>query len=133
GGGVSGGRAEVGAMGGSRTAQGLFGGFGLGGGGLALAVVPQVERWLGWRAPYATAAVLALLALVVVALAPRDRPRALPARELGRRAGVLGDRRLYRIAGLYAASLGLSVAVGNWVVTLLDRNGGLDAGAAGAV
>jgi nitrate/nitrite transporter NarK len=127
------GSAYVRAMGGSPTAQGLFGGFGLGGGGLALAVVPQVEGWLGWRAPYATAAMLALLASVVVALAPRDRPRELPAREHGRRAGVLGDRRLYRIAGLYAASLGLSVAVGNWVVTLLDRESGLDKGAAGAI
>jgi len=127
------GSAYVRAAGGSPTAQGLFGGFGLGGGGLALAVVPQVEGWLGWRAPFATAAALAVLAFVVVALAPRDRPRRLPEREHGRRAGVLGDRRLYRIAGLYAASLGLSVAIGNWVVTLLDRNGGLDKGAAGAI
>jgi nitrate/nitrite transporter NarK len=127
------GSAYVRAMGGSPAAQGLFGGFGLGGGGLALAVVPQVEGWLGWRAPYATSVVIALAALVVVGLAPRDRPKQLPEREQGHHAGVLRDRRLYRIAALYAASLGLSVAVGNWVVTLLERHEGLDKGAAGAI
>jgi MFS family permease len=127
------GSAYVRAVGGSPAAQGLFGGFGLGGGGLALAVVPQVEGWLGWRAPYATAAAVALLALVLVALAPRDRPRVLPEREPGRGAGVLRDRRLYRIAALYSASLGLSVAIGNWVVTMLDRHGGMEKGAAGAI
>jgi nitrate/nitrite transporter NarK len=46
---------------------------------------------------------------------------------------VLLDRSLYRLAVLYSASLGLSVTVGNWVVTLLDRHGGLSKGAAGAV
>jgi NNP family nitrate/nitrite transporter-like MFS transporter len=127
------GSAYVRAMGGSAAAQGLFGGFGLGGGGLALAVVPQVEGWLGWRAPYATSAAVALLALVLVAVAPADRRRELPEREPEHHASVLRDRRLYRIAALYSASLGLSVAIGNWVVTLLDRHSGLDKGAAGAI
>ena len=42
------------AQGGSPFAQGLFGGVGLAGGGFALAVVPPVEDWIGWRAPFAT-------------------------------------------------------------------------------
>jgi MFS family permease len=127
------GSAYVRAMGGSPAAQGLFGGVGLAGGGFALAVVPQVEGWLGWRAPYATALAVALLAIVLLGAAPRDKPRVRPERQEGLRAGVLLDTRLYRLAVLYAASLGLSVTVGNWVVTLLDRHGGLGRGAAGAV
>jgi NNP family nitrate/nitrite transporter-like MFS transporter len=43
------------------------------------------------------------------------------------------ERRLYRLAVLYAASLGLSIIVGNWVVTLLHRHGGLSKSAAGLV
>jgi MFS family permease len=127
------GSAYVRAMGGSPAAQGLFGGVGLAGGGFALAVVPQVEGWLGWRAPYATALAIALLAIVLLVAAPRDKPRIRPERQEGLRAGVLLDTRLYRLAVLYAASLGLSVVVGNWVVTLLDRHGGLGKGVAGAV
>ena len=46
---------------------------------------------------------------------------------------MLRDSQLYRVAALYSASLGLSVAIGNWVVTLLDRHGGVDKGAAGAI
>ncbi len=125
------GSAYIRAMGGSPAAQGLFGGFGLAGGGLALAIVPQTESWLGWRASYATAVAVALLALVLVLLSPRDTPRPLPRREGG--STVLRDSQLYRVAALYSASLGLSVAIGNWVVTLLDRHGGVDKGAAGAI
>jgi NNP family nitrate/nitrite transporter-like MFS transporter len=46
---------------------------------------------------------------------------------------VFGERRLYRLAVLYAASLGLSILVGNWVVTLLHRNGDLSKSTAGLV
>jgi nitrate/nitrite transporter NarK len=127
------GSAYIRAVGGSPAAQGLFGGFGLAGGGVALAVVPLVETWLGWRAPYATAVALALVAVVLVALAPPDRVAVRPARDEGVHAGVLRDTRLYRVAVLYCASLGLSVTIGNWVATLLDRTDGLDKGAAGAI
>ncbi len=48
-------------------------------------------------------------------------------------AGILRDARLYRLAVLYAASLGLSIVAGNWVVELLDRNGHLAKGPAGAI
>ena len=127
------GSAYVRAVGGSPAAQGLFGGVGLAGGGCALAVVPQVESWLGWRAPYATSVAVALVALVLLGTAQRDEPRIRPERREGLRAGVLRDRSLYRLAALYAASLGLSVTIGNWVVTLLERHGGLGKGAAGAI
>ena len=127
------GSAYVRAVGGSPAMQGVFGGFGLAGGGFALAVVPQVERLVGWRAPYATAVAVALLGLVVLGVAPADERRARPRPAAGLRAGVLLDRRLYRLAVLYSASLGLSVTVGNWVVTLLDRHGGLGKGTAGAI
>src|SRR5262249_32114065 len=48
------GSAYVRSQGGSPLAQGLFGGVGLAGGGLAVAIVPPVEDWIGWRAPFAT-------------------------------------------------------------------------------
>jgi MFS family permease len=125
------GSAYVRAVGGSPAAQGLFGGAGLAGGGVALALVPQVERFLGWRAPYATAVAVALLGLILLAAAPAE-PRRQPATPT-RSTGVLLDRQLYRLALLYSASLGLSVTAGNWVVTLLDRHGGLSKGSAGAI
>jgi MFS family permease len=125
------GSAYVRAVGGSPAAQGLFGGAGLAGGGVALAVVPQVERFLGWRAPFASSVAVALLGLALLAAAPADARRVRPRREDG--AGVLLDRQLYRLAILYCASLGLSVTLGNWVVTLLDRHGGLGKGSAGAM
>jgi MFS family permease len=127
------GSAYIRAVGGSPAAQGLFGGVGLAGGGFALAIVPQAARWLGWRAPYATAAIVAAAGLVLLAAAPRDERRERPQRDEGLRAGVLLDVGLYRLAVLYAASLGLSVTVGNWVVTLLGRDGGLGKGTAGAI
>ncbi|HEY8773733.1 MAG TPA: MFS transporter [Gaiellaceae bacterium] len=127
------GSAYVRAIGGSPAAQGLYGGVGLAGGGLALAVVPQVESWIGWRAPFASAVIVALMGVALLGIAPADEIRPRPARAEGLGAGVLRDARLYRLAGLYGASLGLSVTVGNWVVTLLDRHGGLGQGAAGAI
>jgi MFS family permease len=129
------GSAYIRASGGSPAAQGVFGGFGLAGGGLALAVVPLVEGRIGWRAPYATAVAVAVAGLVALAAAPRDAPARLRAPERAGRlgAGVLRDPKLYRVAVLFAASLGLSVTIGNWAVTLLNRHGGLGRGAAGAI
>ena len=127
------GSAYVRAIGGSPAAQGLYGGVGLAGGGLALAIVPRVEDWLGWRAPFATSVVVALIGLALLGAARQDERHPRPAREEGLDTGVLRDRRLYRLAALYGASLGLSVIAGNWVVTLLDRNGGVGNGAAGAI
>jgi MFS family permease len=111
--------------GGSVFAQGLFGGLATAGGALSLAAVPQLENWIGWRAPFALVAGLAAVALAALALAPlREAIRAAGG---GRRRatllGVLGDRTLYRFAAMQAAAFGLSVVIGNWVVTLLEHHG----------
>jgi NNP family nitrate/nitrite transporter-like MFS transporter len=127
------GSAYVRVQGGSPFAQGLFGGVALGGGGLALAIVPPVEDAIGWRAPWVTAIVVGVAGLVILAAAPKDVARTRTARPETTPAGVLRERRLYRLAVLYAASLGLSIVVGNWVVTLLHRNGGLSKSTAGLV
>lgn len=119
--------------GGSPFAQGLFGGVGLAGGGLGLAIVPQLEGWLDWRAPYWTSIAVALGALALLAAAPPESRRARVERDDGVPRGILCDRRLYRLAVLYAASLGLSLVIGNWVVELLDRNGGVSKEAAGLI
>lgn len=120
-------------QGGSAAAQGLYGGSGLAGGGLALAIVPQVEGWLDWRAPYWTAAVAAGIALLMLAAGPRDRPRAVHVHDGVPPPGIFRDTRLYRLGIMYAASFGLTVVAGNWIVTLLERNGGHATGSAGAV
>jgi MFS family permease len=126
------GSAYVRAQGGSPFAQGLFGGVGLAGGGFALAVVPRVQDSLGWRAPFTTSLCIALAGLVVLALSPGDVERRVRNGERGG-PGIVRDTRLYSLAILYAASLGLSVVIGNWTVTLLHRQGGLEKGAAGAI
>jgi MFS family permease len=125
------GSAYVRVQGGSPFAQGLFGGLGLAGGGLALAIVPPVEDAIGWRAPYVTAIVVGAVGLVAMLAGPRDAPRT--ARTGQAPAGIFRDRRLYRLAVLYAASLGLSIVIGNWVVTLLHREGGLSKSSAGLI
>jgi MFS family permease len=110
---------------GSATAQGFYGAAGVGGAGLAIAIVPLTEPGLDWRAPYVTALAAAVIVLACLPLAPRDRPRG----ELG--LGVVGgpgenialDRRLYPLAVAHAASFGLSVIVGNWAVSLLHHDG----------
>jgi nitrate/nitrite transporter NarK len=127
------GSAYVRNQGGSPFAQGLFGGVGLAGGGVALAVVPPVEDWIGWRAPFLTSLCVAAAGLAVLAVSPQDGPAHTPQPARERASGVLRDRRLYRLAVLYAASLGLSIVVGNWTVTLLHRHGGLGKGASGAI
>ncbi|HZR91794.1 MAG TPA: MFS transporter [Gaiellaceae bacterium] len=127
------GSAYVRVQGGSPFAQGLFGGVALAGGGLALAIVPPVESAIGWRAPYATAVLVGLAGALVLAAGPGDTARTGAARAAHAPVGVFRDARLYRLAVLYAASLGLSIVIGNWVVTLLHRHGGLTKGSAGLV
>jgi MFS family permease len=123
------GSALVRESGGGPLAQGVFGGVALAPGGLALAIVPQLEGALGWRAPYWSSIVLALLVLAtVLVLAPSSPPRS---REAG--PGVVRDRRLYRFAILYSASYGIGLVLANWVVELLQRHSTLGDGAAAAV
>src|SRR5581483_1197766 len=111
---------------GSAVAQGMYGAMSMAGGGLALALVPL---WGTWRAPFATAAVVALAGAVVVALAP---PLARLRGEPPPRTTVV-DRRLLPLGAMHAASFGLSVVIGNWAVTLLEREGGDSSAVAGVV
>lgn len=127
------GSAYVRETGGSPLAQGLYGGVGIAGGGLALAVVPQLDPSLGWRAPYWTALALALASFAPLAAGPADGLRPSRVLEEGVSAALFRDVRLYRLAALYAASFGFSIVLGNWVVTLLDRNSDVGEEAAGAI
>ena len=85
---------------------------------------PAARRQLGWRAPYWTGLVLALAGALPV-LAARARRRA-PAPRCPR--GVAGGAcsatgASGRSAAVQMATFGLSVVAGNWVVTLLEREG----------
>jgi MFS transporter, NNP family, nitrate/nitrite transporter len=102
---------------GSAVAQGMYGAVSMASGGLALAFVPL---WGSWRAPFASAAIVAAAGLAVVALAPREPARGPVVRGLP----TIVDRRLLPLAAMHAASFGLSVVIGNWVVSLLHRAGG---------
>ena len=97
--------------------QGLFGGSTMAGGGLALTIVPALTDATSWRAPYITALALALAAAVPVA-AVRGVTRVGRAKR-----GVLRDARLLPLGVLQAASFGLAIVAGNWVVPLLERDG----------
>jgi MFS family permease len=109
---------------GSPLAQGFYGAVSMAAGGVALALLPL---WGTWRAPFASAALVAAAGLVLLALAPRQAPR--PPRAAG--SATVLDRRLLPLAAMHAASFGISVVVGNWVVTLLHRAGGVSEHAAG--
>jgi MFS family permease len=103
------------AGGGGPLFQGVYGGSTMAGGGLALMVVPWLTEETSWRAPYWSAAVLALVALVPVLVAREPAP-------IGHAGeGVLRDARLLPLGVLQAATFGLAVVAGNWVVTLLER------------
>jgi MFS family permease len=113
-------RATVGTAG----SQGIYGAAGVGGGGLALAIVPLAVPPLEWRAPYVTALVFAALVLLALPFAPRDRGRGERRRSQGARVGeIVRDRRLYPLAAAHTASFGLSVIVGTWAVPLLQHDG----------
>jgi len=109
------------ALGGSPLVQGVFGGGSVAAPGIALLVVPALESELGFRAPFATASIVALLVLALLLVAPRV---AKTERHAGEHidTGLLRDRRLDRFAAIHASSFGLSVIVGNWAVTLLTRH-----------
>ena len=105
------------AGGGGPALQGLYGGATMTGGGLALMVVPPLTDATSWRAAYWTAALLAVLAAVPTVLAT-GLPRIGHAG-----AWLLGDRTLLPIGIMQAATFGLAVVAGNWVVPLLERQG----------
>jgi MFS family permease len=124
-----GGSDYVRATSGTPVAQGLFGAVSMGGGGVAIGVLPQ---WPGWRTPFVSAALVAAAGVLLVALAPRDERRP----PLASGAPPAFDRQLLPLGAMHAASFGISVVLGNWVVTLLPRGGGVSehtAGIAGAL
>ncbi len=105
------------AGGGGAALQGLYGGATMAGGGLALMVVPPLTDATSWRAAYWSAALLAALAAIPTLMAS-GLPRVGHAG-----AWVLRDRALLPIGLLQAATFGLAVIAGNWVVPLLERQG----------
>jgi MFS family permease len=98
--------------------QGFYGGATMAGGGLAIAIVPQLEPALGWRAPYWSALGAAAVTTVVLAAAPARQVAAQ-----SRKARLVADRRLVRLGLLHGATFGLSVVAANWIVPLLERHG----------
>ena len=88
------------------------------GGGLALMVVPPLTDATSWRAPYWTAALLAILS-------PRSRlsSRRVFRASVTRAPGCSATAALLPIGILQAATFGLAVVAGNWVVPLLERQG----------
>jgi MFS family permease len=121
------------ASGGSQLAQGLLGGIGLGGTGLAVALVPLVEADAGWRAPFLTGLAAAALGMAAFLATPRSSGVRGPvhAHESVERLAIARDARLYRLGVLHMVSMGLAVVLGNWVITQLTRDSGMSAGAAG--
>jgi MFS family permease len=105
------------AGGGGTALQGLYGGATMTGGGLALMIVPPLTDATSWRAAYWTAAVLAILA-AIPALFATGLPRIGHAGEW-----LLRDRALLPLGVMQAATFGLAVVAGNWVVPLLERQG----------
>ena len=105
------------AGGGGTALQGLYGGATMAGGGLALMIVPPLTDATSWRAAYWTAALLALLAAIPTLLAT-GLPRIGHAGEW-----LLRDRALLPLGVMQAATFGLAVVAGNWVVPLLERQG----------
>lgn len=103
------------AGGGGPVLHGVYGAATMSGGGLALMLVPPLTDANGWRAPYWSAAVLAVVALVPMIVATH-LPRVVHGRE-----AVLGDRTLLPLGVIQAASFGLAVIAGNWAVPLLER------------
>lgn len=105
------------ATGGGPALQGLYGASTMAGGGLAIAITPQLVGLLDWRAPYWTGLAAALVTALVLLAAPRDPRHAWAA------SGLVFDRRLVRLGVIHAGSFGLSVVAANWVVPLLERYG----------
>jgi MFS family permease len=117
-----GGSDYIRSRGGSPLLQGIYGGGSVLAPGIALAVVPPLSDWLGWRAGYLSAIVVAGICIVLLVLAPASERTVRHAGERLDR-GFFRDRRLYRLGAIHAMSFGFSVVVGTWVVTLLEHHG----------
>ena len=128
-----GGSVSIASVDRSPLAQGLFGAGAPIGSAMALALIPALDRSIGWRAPWLTAVAAAGIVMLAVAfLAPQSGSRAQPRSRSSMR-GVLADARLYRLGAVHGASFGLSVVVGSWTVAYLERSDGSSPAAAGVV
>ncbi|HTE63645.1 MAG TPA: MFS transporter [Solirubrobacteraceae bacterium] len=126
--------AIVYARGPTAVGQGIVGSATSAGAAAPLALIPVAAPLLGWRAPFALGALLALAVLVAfLAGAPDDR-HALAARPLHAAVGMralLLDPVLSRLSVLLGALTMLSWTMGNWIVPLLARDGRFGAVLAG--
>ncbi|MFF2246065.1 nitrate/nitrite transporter [Arthrobacter sp. NPDC058130] len=122
-------RARVGAVG-----LGAFGGFAIGSGGLAIAVIPALEPALGWRTAWLTCAAVAAGALALVwACVPAHIPSKPHPMILRAHRPVLRDWELHRLGAVHAVTLGLGVVLGNWVAVILHTRWNLPFGTAAAI
>lgn len=121
---------EVGAV-----AQGVFGGAGLAGAGIAIAIMPPLADPLGWRGPWIMALIVSGIALALTLIGPPGPKRVtraeVPGAPSARR--VFRDPAIYRLAAMHMAGMGLSIVVANWVVTLLTRAGDYSEDTAGLI
>jgi predicted MFS family arabinose efflux permease len=86
-------------------------------------IVPQLVGALGWRASYWTGLVLALAGALPVLAARRSRSGGHAHDPESLRRSVFRDPSLWPPAVVQIATFGLAVVAGNWVVTLLERDG----------
>jgi cyanate permease len=110
------------ARGGAPFLQGVYGSASVLSPGLAIAIVPGLATWVGFRAPYLSGVIVASAMAVLLAIAPRSRGAARHSNERLDRT-MFRDHYLLRLAAIHAASFGFSVVVGDWVVTLLEHHG----------
>lgn len=122
-------RAGAGAVG-----LGAFGGIAIGSGGLAVAVVPALEPFLGWRSAWITCAAMAGAALVFVwfTVPSHEMRPARPAGDTFHRP-VLRDNELHRLGAVHAVTLGLGVVLGNWAAVILHTRWNLPFGTSAAI
>ena len=110
----------------SPVAQGFYGAVSMASAGLALALVPL---WPGWRAPFATAAIVAAVGLVLVALAPAgDAAARQPVARRGCSTGACS-----RSVSCTRRRSGSRSCSATGSATLLERSGGESAHLAGVV
>ncbi|MET0998949.1 MAG: MFS transporter, partial [Marmoricola sp.] len=103
--------------------MGVFGGVALAASGASVLGVTLAEPALGWRAPWATSAVVSAVALAATLWLPDPRASRSPSPSGGTRAAapssLLRDGQLFRLAALHAATLGLGLVLSTWATTLL--------------
>jgi MFS transporter, NNP family, nitrate/nitrite transporter len=108
--------------GGGPLAQGFYGASTMAGGGIALMTLPGLTDATSWRAPYVSAIALTLLAALAVSTVPATAPIHGSQGTSSLRA-MFHDHDLLPLGVLASATFGLSLVAGNWIVTLLERQG----------